>query len=108
MKYENPLPEGMIEPDETAVRLQALEILIRNVLVGWPDDRLKAEATNLATRRVGPPGSYLEEKDIMGKRGAEVASGIVSDVWLAKQAADEMQMMRDGTHPFAGLPEGPD
>lgn len=108
MKYENPLPDGLVEPDAGAAHLMALEILVRNLLVEWPDDRLKAEAESLASRRVGGPGSYVAEGDVIHRRGAEVASEIVWDIWDAKQAADERQMMKDGTHPLAGPPEPAD
>lgn len=108
MKYENPLPEGLVEPDEITVRLEALERLIRMIIVTWPDDRLKAEAEYLARSRVGPPGAYVSNEDVIRRRGAEVASETVWGVWEAKQEAAERQMMKDGTHPLAGPPEPAD
>lgn len=41
---KSPLPPGMVEPDDTAVRLLALETLLRRLYASIPADVLKRKA----------------------------------------------------------------
>lgn len=93
MTDKSPLPEGMTEPDETAVRLLALETLVRRLYASMPAETLKQEAVSLQPILTDHNRDHISDEGLLHRRASEAASEILWDVWMAGQEAQHRRAM---------------